>query len=76
MRRITENVFAELYFWSCNPGFLTTADGVFLIDTLQQPIGAVRWRDACLSTAAFGNRSIRSRIPTIFAATPTFLVSR
>jgi cyclase len=45
VRRITEHVFAELYFWGCNPGFVTTSDGVFLIDTPQQPIDAVRWRE-------------------------------
>src|SRR5688572_6814220 len=45
MRRISEHVFAELYFLGCNPGFLTTSDGVFMIDTPQQPIDAVRWRE-------------------------------
>jgi cyclase len=45
MRRISEHVFAEIYFWGCNPGFVTTRDGVFLIDTPQQPIDAVRWRE-------------------------------
>jgi hypothetical protein len=42
MRRISEHVFAEIYFWDCNPGFFTTSDGVFMIDTPQQPIDAVR----------------------------------
>jgi hypothetical protein len=41
MRRITEHVFAEIYFWGCNPGVLTTSDGVFMIDTPQQPIDVV-----------------------------------
>jgi len=45
MRRITEHVYAEIYFWGCNPGFVTTSDGVFMIDTPQQPIEAVRWRE-------------------------------
>ena len=45
MRRITEHVFAEIYFWGCNPGVLTTSDGVFMIDTPQQPINAVQWRE-------------------------------
>jgi len=45
MRRISEHVFAEIYFWGCNPGFVTTRDGVFMIDTPQQPIDAVRWRE-------------------------------
>src|SRR5207237_3134907 len=29
----------------CNPGFLVTDDGVVMIDTPQQPIDAVRWRE-------------------------------
>jgi cyclase len=45
MRRISDNVYAEIYFWGCNPGFLVTDDGVFMIDTPQQPIDAVRWRE-------------------------------
>jgi cyclase len=45
MRRISSNVYAEIYFWGCNPGFVTTSDGVFMIDTPQQPIDAVRWRE-------------------------------
>ena len=46
MRRISANVYAEIYFWGCNPGFLATSDGVLLIDTPQQPIDAMRWRSA------------------------------
>jgi len=45
MRQISDHVFAEFYFWGCNPGYLTTSDGVFMIDTPQQPIDAVRWRE-------------------------------
>jgi cyclase len=48
MRRISEHVFAEIYFWGCNPGFVTTTDGVVMIDTPQQPIEAVRWRERLL----------------------------
>jgi cyclase len=48
MRRISQNVYAELYFWGCNPGFVTTSDGVFMVDTPQQPIDAVRWRERLL----------------------------
>jgi cyclase len=48
VRRITDNVFAEIYFWGCNPGFITTSDGVFMVDTPQQPIEAVRWRERLL----------------------------
>jgi cyclase len=45
MRRVADGVFAEIYFWGCNPGFISTSDGVFMIDTPQQPIDAVRWRE-------------------------------
>ena len=45
MRRVSDNVYAEIYFWGCNPGFLVTSDGVVMIDTPQQPIDAVRWRE-------------------------------
>ena len=48
MRQVSEHVFAEIYFWGCNPGFVTTSDGVFMIDTPQQPIDAVRWRERLL----------------------------
>lgn len=52
MRRISEHVYAEIYFWGCNPGFVTTIDGVFMIDTPQQPIEAVRWRERLLEHGA------------------------
>jgi glyoxylase-like metal-dependent hydrolase (beta-lactamase superfamily II) len=45
VRRVAENVYAEIYFWGCNPGFINTTDGVFMIDTPQEPIDAVRWRE-------------------------------
>src|SRR5262245_45661134 len=48
MRRVSANVYAEIYFWGCNPGFLVTNDGVVMIDTPQQPIDAVRWRERLL----------------------------
>jgi glyoxylase-like metal-dependent hydrolase (beta-lactamase superfamily II) len=48
MRRIGKSVYAEIYFWGCNPGFVATDDGVVMIDTPQQPIDAVRWRERML----------------------------
>ena len=48
MRQISDHVFAEFFFWGCNPGYLTTSDGVFMIDTPQQPLDAVRWREHVL----------------------------
>jgi cyclase len=48
MRRVSENVLTEIYFWGCNPSFVVTDDGVVMIDTPQQPIDAVRWRERML----------------------------
>ena len=48
MRRVSESVYAEIYFWGCNPGFVVTDEGVVMIDTPQQPIDAVRWRERLL----------------------------
>jgi cyclase len=45
MRRISPSSYAEVLFWGCNPGFVATSDGVFMIDTPQQPIDAMRWRE-------------------------------
>ena len=45
MRRISESAYAEIYFWGCNPGFIVTGEGVVMVDTPQQPIDAVRWRE-------------------------------
>ncbi|MDE3077760.1 MAG: MBL fold metallo-hydrolase, partial [Chloroflexota bacterium] len=49
MRQIGSHSFTEIYFWGCNPSFVATSDGVVLIDTPQQPIDAVRWREAAES---------------------------
>src|SRR5581483_11010106 len=46
MRQLGSHTFTETYFWGCNPSFVATSDGVVLIDTPQQPIDAVRWREA------------------------------
>ena len=51
MRQVSANVYTELYFWGCNPGFLVTSDGVLVIDTPQQPIDALRWREAMTAHA-------------------------
>ena len=51
MRQITENVYVEdrfsgpPAFRGCNPGFVTTSDGVVVIDTPMMPTDAVKWRD-------------------------------
>lgn len=46
MRQMSRRAWSEIYFWGCNPSFVTTDDGTVLIDTPQQPIDAVRWREA------------------------------
>jgi glyoxylase-like metal-dependent hydrolase (beta-lactamase superfamily II) len=48
MRRVSENAYAEIYFWGCNPGFVVTSDGILMIDTPQQPIDAERWRETMM----------------------------
>jgi cyclase len=48
MRRVSKHVYTEVYFWGCNPSFVVTSDGVVMIDTPQQPIDAVRWREGLL----------------------------
>ena len=45
MRKVSKNAYTELYFWGCNPSFVATNDGVVMIDTPQQPIDCMRWRD-------------------------------
>src|SRR5438093_6540714 len=45
MRRLSKNVWTEIYFWGCNPSFIETSDGVVMIDSPQQPIDALRWRE-------------------------------
>jgi cyclase len=48
MRRVGKNVYTEVYFWGCNPSFVVTNDGVVMIDTPQEPIDALRWRETML----------------------------
>jgi len=45
MRRVSKSIYAEVLFWGCNPGFVATSDGVFMVDTPQQPMDAMRWRE-------------------------------
>ncbi|MBV8890204.1 MAG: MBL fold metallo-hydrolase [Alphaproteobacteria bacterium] len=45
MRRVGSNSFTEIYFAGCNPSFVETSDGYVMIDSPQQPIDAVRWRE-------------------------------
>jgi cyclase len=45
MRRVGPHTFTEIYFAGCNPSFIETSDGYVMIDSPQQPIDAVRWRE-------------------------------
>lgn len=45
MRRVGRNCYTEIYYAGCNPSFVETSDGYVMIDTPQQPIDAVRWRE-------------------------------
>src|SRR5665213_1696407 len=45
MRRVGPNTITEIYFPGCNPSFIETSDGYVMIDSPQQPIDAVRWRE-------------------------------
>jgi len=45
MRRVGPNSFTEIYFAGCNPSYIETSDGYVMIDSPQQPIDAVRWRE-------------------------------
>ncbi len=44
MERVTANVFTETKLRGCNPSYVTTADGVVVIDTPQLPTRAVAMR--------------------------------
>ena len=51
MEKISPNVYAETGWpptYSCNPGFLLTAEGIILIDTPGRPSDAVRWGEEIL----------------------------
>ena len=45
MQRLTDNVYVECYIKGCNPSFITTREGIVMIDTPQFPLDAVRWRE-------------------------------
>ena len=45
MRSVGPNSFTEVYFPGCNPSFVETEDGILMIDTPQNAIDAVRWRE-------------------------------
>ena len=44
MEQITSNVYAETQVRGCNHGFVTTSEGIVMIDTPQKPSDALRWK--------------------------------
>lgn len=46
MRQLTQNVFVETGFSrGCNPGFITTSEGIVMVDSPYRPSDAIRWRE-------------------------------
>lgn len=45
MQQLTKNVFVETGVRGCNHGFVTTSDGIVMIDTPQKPTDAIQWRE-------------------------------
>lgn len=46
MRQINQNVFVETGFSrGCNPGFITTSEGIVMVDSPYRPSDAIRWRE-------------------------------
>src|SRR5256714_10715859 len=42
MRQLTKNVFAETQIRGCNHGFVTTSDGIVMIDSPHKPSDALK----------------------------------
>lgn len=45
MQQVTANIFVEIRNHGCNTGFVTTKDGVVMVDTPVVPAQAKKWRD-------------------------------
>lgn len=45
MEKITNNVYVETQFAGCNVGFVTTEEGIVVVDTPMRPTDAICWRD-------------------------------
>lgn len=45
MQQVSTNVYVETGFRGCNPGFVTTADGIVMVDSPQKPSDCVKWRE-------------------------------
>ena len=45
MKQLTANVYVETGFQGANCTFVTTEEGIVMIETPQMPVEAVKWRD-------------------------------
>lgn len=46
MQQVTQDVFVETGFSrGCNPGFITTSQGIVMVDSPYRPSDAIRWRE-------------------------------
>jgi cyclase len=45
MQQITSNIYVETKTVGADAGFVTTTEGIVMIDTLQRPSDALKWRD-------------------------------
>lgn len=59
-RRVRPHSFTEISYAGCNPSVVETSDGCVMIDTPQQPIDVIRWREMLeeKKSAADGNRPL------------------
>ena len=49
MKQVSQNVFVEEGFAGCNVGFITTSEGIILVDSPMIPTEAVKWRETVLA---------------------------
>jgi len=45
MQQVSTNVYAETGLRGCNPGFVTTSEGIVLVDSPQNPSDVMKWRE-------------------------------
>ena len=45
MQQLTKNVFVDTRVRGCNHGFVTTSEGIVMIDTPHKPTDALKWRE-------------------------------
>lgn len=45
MRALTEDIFVETKFAGCNVGFVTTREGIVMVDAPMRPSQALKWRE-------------------------------